>query len=104
MTKKAIVRTISERLALTQLATQNIVQNVLDQIAKTLVDENRIELRNFGVFEVRKRMARKARNPQTGAAVNVKEKHVVVFKSGKALENALQEKMKKGQKGKSKAK
>jgi nucleoid DNA-binding protein len=104
MTKKELVRTISEKLSLTQLATQNIVQNVLDHIAETLVEENRIELRNFGVFEVRRRAARKARNPRTGDAVNVKEKRVVAFKSGKSLEDALQEKMKKGQKGKSKTK
>jgi nucleoid DNA-binding protein len=95
MTKKEIVRSISEKLNLTQLKTKDIVQNVFDCIAETLVEENRIELRNFGVFEVRKRAARKARNPRTGDEVMVKEKYVVVFKSGKALEDALQEKMKK---------
>jgi len=95
MTKKEIVRTISEKLNLTQLKTKEIVQNVFDCIAETLVAESRIELRNFGVFEVRKRAARKARNPRTGDEVLVKEKNVVVFKSGKALEDALQEKMKK---------
>jgi nucleoid DNA-binding protein len=54
--------------------------------------EGRIELRNFGVFEVRKRAARKARNPRTGDTVQVKEKHVVVFKAGKVLEQVIQEK------------
>ena len=80
---------------MTQLKTKDIVQNVLDCIVKTLVEEGRVELRNFGVFEVRKRAARKARNPKTGDEVQVKEKHVVAFKSGKALEDALQEKDKK---------
>lgn len=92
MTKKEIVRSISEKLNMTQLKTKELVQNVFDCIAETLVEEGRIELRNFGVFEVRKRAARKARNPRTGDEVLVKERHVVVFKSGKALEDALHEK------------
>jgi nucleoid DNA-binding protein len=95
MTKKDIVRSISEKLNMTQLKTKDIVQNVFDCIVETLVAEGRIELRNFGVFEVRKRAARRARNPKTGDEVMVKEKHVVVFKSGKALENVLQGKEKK---------
>jgi len=95
MTKKEIVRSISEKLGMTQLWTKDIVQSVLDGIAETLVEEGRIELRNFGVFEVRKRAARKARNPRTGDAVMVKEKHVVTFKAGKILEQSIQEKEKK---------
>ena len=94
MTKKEIARSIAEKLNLTHLQTKDIVQNVLDSLAETLVTEGRVELRNFGVFEVRKRKARKARNPRTGEAVRVKEKNVVIFKSGKALENALQQKQK----------
>ena len=90
MTKKEIVRAISEKLNMTQLKTKDIVQSVFDSIVETLVEEKRIELRNFGVFEVRKRAARKARNPKTGDEVMVQEKHVVVFKAGKALEDALQ--------------
>ena len=54
-----------------------------------------IELRNFGVFEIKKRKARKARNPRTGEKVQVKEKNVVVFKSGKALVDALRKKQRK---------
>ena len=95
MTKKEIVRSVSEKLNITQLKAKDIVQSVLDCIAETLVEEKRIELRNFGVFEVRKRAARKARNPKTGDEVMVKERHVIVFKSGKALEGAIQVKDKK---------
>jgi nucleoid DNA-binding protein len=95
MTKKEIVRSIAERLNLTQLQTANIVQNVFESLAETLVTEGRIELRNFGVFEVKKRKARKARNPRTGEEVQVKEKNVVVFKTGKALEDALRKKKQK---------
>jgi len=98
MTKREIVRTVSEKLNMTQLKAKDIVQNVLDCILETLVEERRIELRNFGVFEVRKRAARKARNPKTGDEVMVQEKHVVVFKAGKVLEDALQKDKKKKRK------
>ena len=95
MTKKEIVRSVSEKLGITQLKAKDIVQNVLNDIVETLITEGRVELRNFGVFEVRKRAARKARNPKTGDTVLVKEKHVIVFKAGKALEQSIQEKEKK---------
>ena len=95
MTKKDIVRSVSEKLNLTQLKTKSIVQNVFDCIVETLVEEKRIELRNFGVFEVRKRAARRARNPKTGDEVFVKERYAVVFKPGKALDDAVQGKERK---------
>jgi len=95
MTKRALVQKVSEKLRLTQLQTKDIVQHVLDSISETFVEEGRIELRNFGVFEVRKRKPRKARNPKTGEAVKVKEKSVVVFKSGKALNETLRKKNRK---------
>ena len=102
MTKREIVRSIAERLNLTQLQTKDIVQHVFDCLAETLIAEGRVELRNFGVFEVKKRKARKARNPRMGGEVFVKEKNAVVFKTGKALEDALRkEKRKSSRQGKS---
>jgi nucleoid DNA-binding protein len=71
VTKKEIVKVISERANLTQLKTKEIVQWTFDAIIDTLIEEGRIELRNFGVFEVRQRKARKARNPRTGESVEV---------------------------------
>ena len=91
MTKKEIVKTISEEIGLTQLKTKEIVQKTFDAIVDTLVQEKRIELRNFGVFEVKKRAARKARNPRTGEKVFVKEKFVVTFKPGKEMEERVHE-------------
>ena len=89
MTKKEIVKTISEEIGLTQLKTKEIVQKTFDAIVDTLVEEGRIELRNFGVFEVKKRAARKARNPRTGQRVDVPEKYVVTFKPGKEMEEKV---------------
>src|SRR5258707_3918066 len=91
VTKKEIVKKISEDLGLTQLKTKDIVQRTLDAIIATLVEEGRIELRNFGVFEVKRRAPRKARNPRTGAKVFVPAKNVVTFKPGKEMEELLRE-------------
>ena len=91
MTKKEIVRTISEEIGLTQLQTKEIVQKTFDAIVNTLVAEGRIELRNFGVFEVKRRAPRQARNPRTGKAVRVPEKFVVTFKPGKDMEERVKQ-------------
>ncbi|MBL8826899.1 MAG: integration host factor subunit beta [Planctomycetaceae bacterium] len=91
MTKKEIVKTISDEIGLTQLKTKEIVQKTFDAIVETLVEERRIELRNFGVFEVKKRAARKARNPRTGDKVFVPAKFVVTFKPGKEMEERVRE-------------
>ena len=89
MTKKEIVKKISEDIGLTQLKTKDIVQRTLDAIIQTLVTEGRIELRNFGVFEVKRRAPRKARNPRTGDKVYVPSKNVVTFKPGKEMEELV---------------
>src|SRR5476651_1923747 len=91
VTKKEIVKQISEAIGLTQLQTQEIVQKTFDAIVTTLVEDRRIELRNFGVFEVKKRAARKARNPRTGDKVYVPEKFVVTFKPGKEMEEKVRQ-------------
>ena len=98
MTKKEIVKTISEECGLTQLKTKEVVQKTFEAIIATLVGDSRhrIELRNFGVFEVKKRAARKARNPRTGERVEVAEKYVVTFKPGKEMEEQVLELEKKG--------
>src|SRR3954471_13180577 len=89
MTKKEIVKQISEDLGLTQLKTKEIVQKTFDAIVETLLTKGRIELRNFGVFEVKRRKARKARNPRTGEKVDVEPKNVVTFKPGKEMEERV---------------
>jgi nucleoid DNA-binding protein len=91
VTKKEIVKTISDEIGLTQLKTKEIVQKTFNAIVETLVEDRRIELRNFGVFEVKRRAARKARNPRTGEKVFVPEKFVVTFKPGKEMEERVRE-------------
>jgi nucleoid DNA-binding protein len=94
VTKKEIVKTISEEIGLTQLKTKEIVQKTFDAIVEALVEEpRRIELRNFGVFEVKERAARKARNPRTGERVDVPAKMVVTFKPGNEMEEKVRQLM-----------
>jgi nucleoid DNA-binding protein len=85
VTRKDIIRVISEELGFAQLQTRQIVQNLFDTIINTLAEEGRVELRNFGVFEVKWRKARKAHNPHTGELVMVPRRCTVVFKPGQAL-------------------
>jgi nucleoid DNA-binding protein len=89
VTKKEIVKQIADRIGETQLKTKEIVQQTFDAIVDTLIEQGRIELRNFGVFEVKQRKARKARNPRTGEKVDVAPKCVVTFKPGKEMEERV---------------
>jgi len=90
MTKKDIVRTIAEELGLPQQQARELVQKTFDTLVDTLVREGRIELRNFGVFQIKQREARIDRNPRTGEEVPVMAKRVVVFKPGKKMEAKVQ--------------
>jgi nucleoid DNA-binding protein len=85
VTKNDMARTIADELGLTHGQVKEVIQRVLDGITETLYQEGRIELRNFGVFEVRERKPRKARNPRTGEPVQVPAKLVVSFKPGRVM-------------------
>jgi nucleoid DNA-binding protein len=83
LTKRDIVRQIAADLKVDQIMTKRVVQACLDTIVKTLVKSGRIELRNFGVFEVKLRAARKARNPKTNEEVIVPARRIITFQAGK---------------------
>ena len=89
MTKKDMAKAIAEEMGLTQSQAREVVQSVFDGITETLLNDGRIELRNFGVFEVKKRRPRKARNPRTGENVSVPAKLVVTFKPGRQVEERV---------------
>ncbi len=90
ITKKNIVKSISHEIGLTQKVTKEIVEKVFDAIVDSLVVNQRLELRNFGVFEVKRRAARLGRNPKTSREVTIPEKYVVTFKAGKEMEERVQ--------------
>jgi len=68
---------------------ENIVNAIFDEITEALAAGNRVELRGFGAFSVKSRPARTGRNPRTGDAVEVEEKWVPFFKTGKELRERL---------------
>jgi integration host factor subunit beta len=93
MTKSELV----ERLAamnphLMQRDAELIVSTIFDGITEALAKGDRVELRGFGAFSVKQRDARTGRNPRTGEAVTVEEKHVPFFKTGKLLRDRLNKK------------
>jgi integration host factor subunit beta len=89
VTKKDMAKAIAEDMGLTQGQARAIIQRVFDGITETLLNEGRLELRNFGVFEVKKRRPRQARNPRTGEKVKVPAKLVVTFKPGREMEERV---------------
>ncbi|MGB3245603.1 MAG: integration host factor subunit beta [Sulfitobacter sp.] len=68
---------------------ERIVNTIFDEITGALSGGDRVELRGFGAFSVKKRDARVGRNPRTGETVNIEEKHVPFFKTGKLLRDRL---------------
>lgn len=90
MTKRELVIIVAERLGYTQNEVSNVVQSTLDTITDCLAEGQRLEIRNFGVFEVKKRDARIGRNPRTGQEVSITEKRVASFKPGKALKEYVE--------------
>jgi nucleoid DNA-binding protein len=91
MTKKDMAKEIAQAAGITQAQAQDIVQRVFNGIIETLAEKGRIELRNFGVFEVKKRKARQARNPRTGEKVLVPERAVIAFKPGLEMEERVRQ-------------
>ena len=89
MTKKDIIRTVHEGSDIDQKTVQAVVQMLLDKVLDAIATDRRLELRDFGVFEVRKRAARPARNPRSGEAVEVPEKYVVTFSPGKEMQQRI---------------
>jgi len=89
MTKRSIVRRIADELGYPQLETMQIVQMTLDGIIDILAEEGRVEVRDFGVFEVKNRKPRSARNPRIGEKFMVGERVTVKFKPGRVVEKRI---------------
>ena len=89
MTKKELAKVIADELGITAVVALQAVQRTFDGITETLVEEGRIELRNFGVFEVKQRRPRNGRNPRTGEKVKVPARLVVTFRPGREMEGRI---------------
>ena len=91
MTKRDLVVKISKETGMIQSDVAEIVQKTLDSIAADLIAGNTIELRNFGVFEIKIRKSRKGRNPNKPMnEVVIPERAVVKFRAGKELKEAVE--------------
>ena len=84
-----IQKLADENPHLFQRDVERIVNTIFDEITETMARGDRVELRGFGAFSVKKRDSRVGRNPRTGASVAVAEKHVPFFKTGKPLRDRL---------------
>ena len=84
-----IQKLADENPHLFQRDVERIVNTIFDEITDTMARGDRVELRGFGAFSVKKRDSRIGRNPRTGASVSVAEKHVPFFKTGKLLRDRL---------------
>ncbi len=89
ITKKELVNRIAERTGQTKVVTKEIIQQFLDEIIRELGNGNRLEFREFGVFEIKSRAARRAQNPRTLEKVSVPAKKVVKFKVGRLMKQRV---------------
>lgn len=90
MTKSELIEKLAQKLRhLSRMEVEVIVDTVFNQMKEALREHNRIELRGFGIFEVRHRKARQGRNPKSGSTVQVHNRYVPFFKVGKELRDRV---------------
>lgn len=89
MTKTELINEVAEKSGLTKKDSGKAIDAVFDVMTKALAKGEKVTLVGFGSFEVRKREARKGRNPQTGAEIKIAARKVPVFRAGKALKDAV---------------
>ena len=90
VTKKELIDRISESTQAKRVVVKRIVQSFLDEVVNELAKDNRLEFRDFGVFETRTRAARVAQNPKTLERVPVPAKRTVKFKMGRLMKEKLE--------------
>jgi len=91
VTKKELVDRIAEETKCKRVMVKKVVQSFLDEVIEELGRGNRLEFRDFGVFETKERAARTAQNPKTLERVHVPPKRTVKFKVGRMMKLKLQE-------------
>ena len=91
VTKKELVDRIAEKLGVKRVIVKRVTQQFLDEIIAELGRNNRLEFRDFGVFECKQRAARVAQNPKTMERVTVPSKRTVKFKVGRLMKIKMQE-------------
>lgn len=87
MTKAELIANVAKETKISKAQAEKAINAVTNSIAKCLKKKDKITLTGFGTFQVSKRKARKGRNPQTGAEINIKAANVPKFKAGKQLKD-----------------
>lgn len=90
VTKRELVQRIAEKTGVQQISAKEVIQSFLDEMINELAKGNRLEFRDFGVFEPKSKAERVARNPRTGDKVQVPEKTTVKFKVGRLMKKKIQ--------------
>jgi DNA-binding protein HU-beta len=89
MNKAELIEAVAEKSRLSKADVNQAVDTVIDVISRTLKKGEKVSLVGFGVFTVRKRAARKGRNPKTGAEIRIAAGKTPAFKAGKALKDSV---------------
>ncbi len=89
MNKGDLIEAVAKDLKESKAAAERAVNSVLKNMTKGLKKDKKVQLVGFGTFDVRKRKARKGRNPQTGETINIKASKTVGFKAGQALKGSI---------------
>lgn len=90
MTKSVLINKVAEKVKdLTRSQTEIVVDTILERMQKALITGDKVEIRGFGNFRLKSRRPRQARNPKTGAQVQVPAKKVLFFRAGKELKKVL---------------
>lgn len=87
--KKQLITIVSERTGVSKLDVKEVIETALDEITKRLMDGKEVRLVGFGTFQVRKRVSREGRNPQTGDKITIPSTLTPSFLAGKALKDAV---------------
>lgn len=89
MNKQELVKSLAKKFELTNAKSDEVIKFILESITTSLVKNKPVAFVGFGTFSVKKRAARKGRNPQTGEVLKISARKVVRFSVGKALKDAV---------------
>ena len=92
MNKAELITAVAENADMTKKDAEKVIKAFIDVVTETLVKGDKVQLVGFGSFEVRKRAARKGRNPQTKEEIKIPASKAPVFKAGKALKDLVNKK------------
>lgn len=89
MNKSELISSMAEKSGMSKKDSESALNATIESIQEALTQGNKVQLIGFGTFEVKKRTARKGRNPQTGTEINIPERNATVFKAGKDLKDLI---------------